>query len=133
MAVAALRPDWPIKSLRTFITVHLADRAFEDAAVAFTWVATRTPTKTPRLVLEPGPWWTVLNQAGAANPRAPRPGDDCPLHPGNFPASCAGCRADRLAGDESPTSREFAPATAETRAAAAQAIRDELHRLKGTA
>lgn len=56
-AVNSLRPDWPIKSLVTFIEGNLAGRAYRDTTVALAWVATDPETKTPKRVLEDGPWW----------------------------------------------------------------------------
>lgn len=54
----ALRPTWAASSLRTFIARHVAhNRAYGDTAVALSWIATKTKTETPRLLLEPGPWW----------------------------------------------------------------------------
>lgn len=67
-AAASLRPDWPHSSLLTFITQELAGRPYRDAAVALTWVATDPDTKTPRRVLEAGPWWQAIadpSQRGA--------------------------------------------------------------------
>lgn len=67
-AINALRPDWPIGSLATFITSKLANRARRDVAVALAWIACESESKTPARVLEAGPWWHVGNEN-----RAPRP------------------------------------------------------------
>ena len=56
-AANKLRPDWPWKSLVTFIELHMMDRAYRDVAVALAWVACDPATKTPKRVLESGPWW----------------------------------------------------------------------------
>ena len=64
-----LRPDWPWKSLVTFIEVNLTDRAYRDTAVALAYVACDPQTHTPKRVLEAGPWW----QVGAAAADRPRP------------------------------------------------------------
>lgn len=66
---SALRPDWPTASLRTFIERHLSGRAYGDTAIALAWVATKTKTTTPRLVLEPGIWWQAALLDGDHAPR----------------------------------------------------------------
>ena len=48
-AGSAMRPDWPAKSLATFLGKNLADRAYGDVAVALAWICTRTKTNTPTL------------------------------------------------------------------------------------
>ena len=58
-AINGLRPDWPWNSLVTFIETHLSDRAYRDAAVALAYVACEAETRTPKRVLESGPWWKV--------------------------------------------------------------------------
>jgi hypothetical protein len=62
-AVNALRPDWPVRSLITFITRDLGHRAVRDAAVALAWIACDPDTQTPKRVLEQGPWWTATAAA----------------------------------------------------------------------
>lgn len=64
----ALRPDWAFASLRTFIATKLAHRAYGDTAVAIAYVATKTPTKTPRLLVESGPWWNASDEQGTHRP-----------------------------------------------------------------
>lgn len=47
---------------------------------------------------------------GAFTPEAPKPGparapkkaEECPKHPGSFKGVCSGCRADAIAGSDSP-------------------------------
>jgi hypothetical protein len=53
----ALRPDWPFNSLHTFVSRHLTHRGYGDTAVALAWIAAKTQTQTPRLLLEAGVWW----------------------------------------------------------------------------
>lgn len=67
-AAHALRPDWPLPSLRTFITNDLNRHAYRDAAVALTWVATDPTTLTPKRVLEAGPWWVAETGNGTPTP-----------------------------------------------------------------
>ncbi len=80
-AVAALRPDWPARSVRQLVAARLRDRAFADAAVALAVVACDPASETPARVLEPGPWWqaTRANRPGSATPTPARP--HCPIHP----------------------------------------------------
>ena len=67
-AVNALRPDWPTQSLRTFIAANLAERSYRDAALALAWVATDPQTRTPKRVLEGGPWWRATSSGTDAAP-----------------------------------------------------------------
>jgi len=96
-AVHALRPDWNLRSLTTFVGDKLRVRAFRDVAVALAWVATDEQTKTPARVLEAGPWWRANSEDKTIRP--PRKDEDCPLHMGNWATNCAGCASDRLAGE----------------------------------
>ena len=59
-AIHQLRPDWPLSSLRTFIANKLSDRPRRDVALALTWVACDSETRTPARVLEQGPWWSAV-------------------------------------------------------------------------
>lgn len=95
----ALRPDWPQRSLRTFIETNLGARAYADVAVALAWVATRTTTETPRLLLEPGPWWRATVTPGEQGYRPPRKDEECQVHLGSYADSCSGCAADKAVGD----------------------------------
>lgn len=56
-AVNNLRPGWPTVSLQTFIADNLAQRTYRDAAVALAYVACDPDSRTPKRVLEAGPWW----------------------------------------------------------------------------
>jgi hypothetical protein len=69
-ATNALRPDWPLESLRTFIATKLATRARRDVAVALAYVACESDTVTPARVLSPGPWWKVGDQTAPRNARS---------------------------------------------------------------
>jgi hypothetical protein len=61
----ALRPDWPLASLRTLLQrPEMASRTRRDVAVALAWVACESATKTPARVLEAGPWWQATNADG---------------------------------------------------------------------
>ena len=62
-AVNALRPDWPLTSLRTYLHRAHADRAYCDLAVAAVAVATDPRSQTPARLGEHGPWWTAAYQA----------------------------------------------------------------------
>ena len=77
-AGSAMRPDWPAKSLATFLGKNLADRAYGDVAVALAWICTRTKTNTPRLLLEAGPWWkATVADGGTLAPRPPTKEEAC--------------------------------------------------------
>lgn len=105
-AINDLRPDWPISSLTTFFAKHaqIRNRPYRDVAVAMVWVATDMAidgtwaSKTPRRVLEDGPWWQQVVASGAGGrARPPKRDEECPLHPGqHLPPYCAGCRSEQL-------------------------------------
>ena len=64
-AMNQLRPDWPVKSLRTLLSKPaLASRPRRDVTVALAWVACETATATPARVLESGPWWRAATVLG---------------------------------------------------------------------
>lgn len=72
-ATNALRPDWPIPSIITLLgRPELANRPRRDVAVALTWVACESDTKTPARVISAGPWWNAAAvEGGSAQPRTP--------------------------------------------------------------
>ncbi len=61
----ALRPDWPVKSLATFIVNELTRRTYREVAIALAWVATDPATDTPKRMLEAGPWWNASRAQAA--------------------------------------------------------------------
>lgn len=59
--VNMLRPDWPIKQLRTLLSDdRLAGRPRRDVVVALVWIASDSNTKNPYRVFEAGPWWKAV-------------------------------------------------------------------------
>lgn len=132
----ALRPDWPVASLRALLRrPTLANKTRRDMAVALAWVACESETKTPARVAEAGPWWnaTAVDSDGAARYQPPKADQACGKHPGEWRERCRSCAADRLApveeDDGEVTSREQAIALARAqltaRKAAAMSITDE--------
>ncbi|MFT3877156.1 MAG: hypothetical protein QM708_12145 [Propioniciclava sp.] len=92
-AVNKLRPDWPWASLVTFIETHLVEHAYQDAAVALAYIATDATTRTPKRVLESGPWWPTRT----SSPRA-EPGIITYCDHGEPGSSCPACYPRRLGG-----------------------------------
>jgi hypothetical protein len=77
-AMNQLRPDWPVKSLRTLLTrPELASRARRDVTVALAWVACESGTSSPARVIEAGPWWRAAGIEGTLTNRHPKPADAC--------------------------------------------------------
>ncbi|MCG7285381.1 hypothetical protein MHY85_05245 [Cellulomonas sp. ACRRI] len=105
LAAAAheLRPDWPVKSLCTWLLGTHANRAYRDVAVALAWVACDPQTNTPKRMDEAGPWWQAVKVAGSdatdhRYARCPEPGHT------SFPAAnCAACRSEKLAAPDEQT------------------------------
>lgn len=95
----ALRPDWGLPALQTFIHTHHQHRAYRDVAVALTWVATDPTTRTPARMNELGPWWQALATTnGITADATPRRGDPrCPTHPWQPLSSCSACRSEAIA------------------------------------
>lgn len=91
----ALRPDWPVASLRTLITTKLSHRTRRDLAVALAWVACDSATEKPGRVLEAGPWWLGFGSE-ARVARNPKAGEECPKHVGQFAHACGPCVSERL-------------------------------------
>ena len=86
----ALRPDWPLKSLTTFIVNELTRRTYREVAIALAWVATDPATDTPKRMLEAGPWWNASRaQAATVSVVVTR----CPEHPEHPAARCPLCEA----------------------------------------
>jgi hypothetical protein len=95
-AANALRPDWPLASLRTLLNKpELVNRPRRDVAVALAWVACETQTKTPARVLEAGPWWQATNTEGRARTSF---NVACPEHAGEI-LPCGRCAAARVPAD----------------------------------
>ena len=117
-AFNALRPDWPIKQLRTLLSdPRLANRPRRDVAVALAWVASESVTTTPYRVIETGPWWRAA--AVDADPVAhpPKKPDECRQHPGEYAHACRACAAERKGGpgyghdDDPPPDQAWTPQT----------------------
>ena len=84
----ALRPDWPLKSLTTFIVNELTRRTYREVAIALAWIATDPATDTPKRMLEAGPWWNASRaQAATVSVVVTR----CPEHPEHPAARCPLC------------------------------------------
>ncbi len=84
----ALRPDWPLKSLTTFIVNELTRRTYREVAIALAWVATDPATDTPKRMLEAGPWWNASRaQAATVSVVVTR----CGEHPEHPAARCPAC------------------------------------------
>jgi hypothetical protein len=95
-AANALRPDWSVASLRTWLTRSHSHAAYHDVARALAWVATDPSTRTPKRMDEAGPWWPRYATA-FHHPPPPRLNERCPTHLGHLD-NCPGCRADQIAG-----------------------------------
>ena len=84
----ALRPDWPLKSLTTFIVNELTRRTYREVAIALAWIATDPATDTPKRMLEAGPWWNASRaQAATVSAVVTR----CGEHPEHPAARCPLC------------------------------------------
>ena len=100
-AVNELRPEWPVRSLVTYLTKNHADRPFADLAIACVAVAVDERSATPARVAEHGPWWVAAYQASrtptptvgpGAEPRCEKPG-----HEHELARNCRCCASERIA------------------------------------
>lgn len=105
-AMNALRPDWPVRSLVTFLSRHHAARPYRDLAIAAVAVATDTRTTSPNLLNEHGGWWTAAQAVTGTNgggavlrPTDPR----CGEHPWSSRTNCAACRSEALEAEPAET------------------------------
>lgn len=99
-ALNSLRPDWPARSIATFIDRELKARTYRETAVALAWVATDPTTETPKRVLEQGPWWLATRAQAATVSVIPT---RCGEHPEHRASSCPECTqrsGDAAAGAE---------------------------------
>lgn len=91
----ALRPDWPTRSVLTYLECEHAAKSYRDLAVAVAHIATDAETRTPRRLSEPGPWWRPTDDPAPAVhfARCPEVGHE------SFPAhNCSACRSEALEG-----------------------------------
>lgn len=82
----AMRADWPIKSLRSYLSANLSTRTYQDLAVALAWICTDPVTQTPARLLENGPWWA----ATAAHSVKAGQRQTCPEH--HIPLTAGTCQ-----------------------------------------
>lgn len=128
-AMNALRPDWPVRSLVTFLERHHAARPYRDLAIAAAAVATDTRTTTPNLLNEHGGWWAAAQAVtgtggGGAIPRPNDPRCDEPGHEHELARNCRACRSEALArSDDQPAEHVATALTAEQAALNARGAR----------
>lgn len=104
-AINALRPDWPVASLRTLIErPDLRNKSRCSVVVALAWVAADSASASPGRVIEAGPWWraAAVEDKHDAGRFPPRRDQSCPQHPGEWPETCRCCASETLAdtGDD---------------------------------
>lgn len=114
-AMNALRPDWRVDSLVTFLQANHGTRPYRDLATAAAVVATDPGTKTPELLNRHGAWWSAAQAAFASGATAVTNYrfERCPI-PGHtsYPATnCGACRSEALQVDKVPP--EIDPDTAD--------------------
>jgi len=80
----------------------VAHLSLADVALATIRAADDSTTKTPGVIGNTRSECWRERKPNREIPRLPKAGQDCPRHPGNWPASCHGCAADRLAGEDDP-------------------------------
>jgi hypothetical protein len=118
-AIHALRPQWPITSLETFLRdPKLANRPTRDVAIALTWIAVDPDTRTPARVHEDGPWWRAATVDEAQTYR--NPGTVCTIHPSQL-EPCRHCTAQRVPANPEPGTRNLPLALARAQLAQTRA------------
>lgn len=106
----ALRPDWPVRSLLTYLSSEHSARAYTDVAVALAIIATDPITQTPRRMSEAGPWWTATPPTHTTSTVARQGAARCPLHEHELAGNCRVCRAEWLVEGVWPAGTEHVDA-----------------------
>lgn len=88
-------------------------RNADDVAMAWVRFCADPNVNTPgAFPATTGPHWT--ERIAPPEPmRPPRREEECSAHPGSWQGSCNACRADQLAGDQTPRRTEASPITSE--------------------
>jgi hypothetical protein len=96
-AAHAMRPEWPARSVLTYLERDHATKAYRDLAVALAHVAADPTTVTPKRLSEPGPWWRLTTDTTEDHraARCPEPG-----HTSYLADNCGACRSEQLALDD---------------------------------
>lgn len=61
-AIIAIRPEWQLNEVYTFLEQRMRDRGFHELATAAVWVAADPLTKKIIRLEASGPWWNLLAQ-----------------------------------------------------------------------
>jgi hypothetical protein len=112
-AMNALRPDWRVTSLITFLTKNHATRAYRDLAIAACAVAADPRTTTPQLLNQHGPWWVAAQTAAGSATAIHFERCDVIGHTSFPKANCSACRAENLEGTHPASTPERARDRAE--------------------
>lgn len=111
-AMNALRPDWNIRSLVTYLERNHAARPFRDLIVAAVVVATDARTQTPKLLEQHGAWWVAAKAAQGTGAADPVHYARCPVigHTSYAAHNCGACRWDAIeAATEPPHQADRTP------------------------
>jgi hypothetical protein len=94
-AFTVLRPQWPYKSLHTYLTDKHSLRLYKDVLIALSWIAADPESRTPALLDRPGPWWdaAVPPTHGPERPQPPAYRSLRHPNPGDANIGIAQCRA----------------------------------------
>ncbi len=96
-----IRPDWRVDSLVTFLSDNFGDHPAWDVGRALVWIALEPGlhpgeyvNRTPRLMLEAGPWWST-QMPESTQAETPVPIGWCSLHRCEDSSAhpCRECRA----------------------------------------
>lgn len=130
----ALRPDWPTRSVLTFLEREHATKAYRDLAVAMAHIACDPTTQTPKRLSESGPWWlATADPTATAVPAATDPRCTVYGHE-HYRLPCRGCRAEALAADvdDATTLTTLPPEQIERNARGAHLVRQALRQHTAT-
>lgn len=106
-----LRPEWDRAGVMAALAKAKHRNPFDLSMAALR--ATANPeVRSPGVIPLDGQHWT--ERVAPPEPmRPPRRDEECSAHPGSWQGACNACRADQLAGDQTPRRTETSPITSE--------------------
>ena len=133
-AMHAVRLDWPVRSLVTYLADHHGQHPYRALLVAGVVVASDARTQTPKLLEQHGAWWIAAQAAMGGDytdrlePRCDKPG-----HGSYIARNCGACRSEELATDTPQATPSADPAQVAVNAAGRERVQQAIDEARRTA